>query len=82
MHIFTSVIKIVPHPWTANKTGVCKVQIKVSYDIPSLFASYSFWKCFMVLLNSSNGKYDNKFNFVKIKKNYEKNKDLQAAKKY
>lgn len=41
-----------------------------------------FEKCFMVLLNSSNGKYDNKFNFVKIKKNYEKNKDLQAAKKY
>lgn len=41
-----------------------------------------FEKCFMVLLNSSNGKYDNKFNFVKIKKNYEKNKDLQAAKKF
>lgn len=80
MHIFTSAIKIVPHPWTANKTGVCKVQIKVSYDIPSLFASYSFWKVFYG--TSSNGKYDNKFNFVKIKKNYEKNKDLQAAKKY
>lgn len=41
-----------------------------------------FEKCFMVLLNSSNGKYDNKFNFVKIKKISEKNKDLQAAKKY
>lgn len=30
----------------------------------------------MVFLNFLNGKYDNKFNFVKIKKNYEKNKDL------
>lgn len=29
----------------------------------------------MVFLNFLNGKYDNK-NFVKIKKNYEKNKDL------